>query len=82
MRKATRSALQELDLTIQRGEFIALLAFRLGQIDGAQLHRRLAAIERRRHLADDKCIDVLPPEKRGFGMVFQNYAVSAYERAR
>ena len=46
------NALDELTLTIKRGEFIALLGtVGLRQVDGAQLHRRTAAAVRRQHLA-------------------------------
>ena len=70
------NALDELTLTVKRGEFIALLGpsgcgkstalnciAGLMQLSGGTIH------------LDDTRIDTLPPEKRGFGMVFQNYAL-------
>ncbi len=45
------------------------------QVDGAQLHRGTAAALGGSIKLDDLRIDVLPPEERGFGMVFQNYAL-------
>src|SRR5437762_8010211 len=70
------NALDELTLTVRRGEFIALLGpsgcgkstalnciAGLMQLSGGTIH------------LDDTRIDTLPPEKRGFGMVFQNYAL-------
>jgi putative spermidine/putrescine transport system ATP-binding protein len=70
------AALQSLTLTIQRGEFIALLgpsgcgkSTALNCISGL-----LGLSEGSIHL-DEVRIDTLPPEARGFGMVFQNYAL-------
>ena len=70
------NALDELTLTVKRGEFIALLGpsgcgkstalnciAGLMQLSGGTIH------------LDDTRIDTLPPEKRGFDMVFQNYAL-------
>jgi len=70
------NALDELTLTVKRGEFIALLGpsgcgkstalnciAGLMQLSGGTIH------------LDETRIDTLPPEKRGFGMVFQNYAL-------
>jgi putative spermidine/putrescine transport system ATP-binding protein len=70
------NALDELTITVRRGEFIALLGpsgcgkstalnciAGLMQLSGGSIH------------LDDLRIDTLPPEKRGFGMVFQNYAL-------
>ena len=86
-RFAGKDALVGLDLTIEAGEFIALLGpsgcgkstalncmagllpLTAGAIwqDGAQGEQR---------------IDTLPPEKRGFGMVFQSYALFPHMSVR
>ncbi|HTJ67396.1 MAG TPA: ABC transporter ATP-binding protein [Actinospica sp.] len=70
------TALHPLDLTIRGGEFIALLGpsgcgktTALNSIAGL-LPLTAGSIE-----LDGRRIDTLPPEKRGFGMVFQNYAL-------
>ena len=48
----------------------------LRQVDGAELPGRPApAHARRRSCIDGRRIDTLPPEQRGFGMVFQTYAL-------
>ena len=69
-------ALHPLDLTIRGGEFIALLGpsgcgktTALNSIAGL-LPLTAGSIE-----LDGRRIDTLPPERRGFGMVFQNYAL-------
>ena len=69
-------ALHPLDLTVRGGEFIALLGpsgcgktTALSSIAGL-LPLTAGSIE-----LDGRRIDTLPPEKRGFGMVFQNYAL-------
>ena len=54
----------------------------LRQVDRAELHRRAAAADRRRHLAGRQRIDPLRPEERGFGMVFQNYALFPHMTVR
>jgi putative spermidine/putrescine transport system ATP-binding protein len=70
------TALHPFDLTIRGGEFIALLGpsgcgktTALNSIAGL-LPLTAGSIE-----LDGRRIDTLPPEKRGFGMVFQNYAL-------
>ena len=45
------------------------------EVDRAQLHRGLMQLSGGSIWLDDMRIDTLPPEKRGFGMVFQNYAL-------
>ena len=69
-------ALHPLDLTVRGGEFIALLGpsgcgktTALSSIAGL-LPLTAGSIE-----LDGRRIDTLPPERRGFGMVFQNYAL-------
>jgi len=70
------SALQGLDLNIRRGEFIALLGpSGCGKSTALNCIAGLQPLSGGGIWLDDKRIDVLPPEKRGFGMVFQNYAL-------
>jgi putative spermidine/putrescine transport system ATP-binding protein len=70
------AALQGLDLNIQRGEFIALLGpSGCGKSTALNCIAGLQPLSGGGIWLDDKRIDVLPPEKRGFGMVFQNYAL-------
>ena len=70
------NALDELSITVKRGEFICLLG-----PSGCGKSTALNCIAGRMQLSggsiwlDDTRIDTLPPEKRGFGMVFQNYAL-------
>jgi putative spermidine/putrescine transport system ATP-binding protein len=70
------SALQGLDLDIQRGEFIALLGpSGCGKSTALNCIAGLQPLTGGGIWLDKQRIDVLPPEKRGFGMVFQNYAL-------
>jgi putative spermidine/putrescine transport system ATP-binding protein len=70
------NALDELTLTIRRGEFIALLGpSGCGKSTALNCIAGLLSLSGGGIWLDDKRIDVLPPEKRGFGMVFQNYAL-------
>ncbi len=70
------AALQGLDLNIERGEFIALLGpSGCGKTTALNCIAGLQPLSGGGIWLDDKRIDVLPPEKRGFGMVFQNYAL-------
>jgi putative spermidine/putrescine transport system ATP-binding protein len=70
------AALQGLDLNNRRGEFIALLGpSGCGKSTALNCIAGLQPLSGGGIWLDDKRIDVLPPEKRGFGMVFQNYAL-------
>ena len=70
------AALKGLDLHVQRGEFIALLGpSGCGKSTALNCIAGLNALSGGGIWLDDTRIDVLPPEKRGFGMVFQNYAL-------
>ncbi len=70
------AALTDLDLELARGEFVALLG-----PSGCGKSTALACLAGLQPLTtgsiwrDDKRIDSLPADKRGFGMVFQNYAL-------
>src|SRR5258706_7166589 len=70
------AALNELTLTIQRGEFIALLGpSGCGKSTALNCIAGLMQLSGGSIWLDETRIDTLPPEKRGFGMVFQNYAL-------
>jgi len=70
------AALNELTLTIRRGEFIALLGpSGCGKSTALNCIAGLLPLSGGSIHLDDIRIDTLPPERRGFGMVFQNYAL-------
>jgi putative spermidine/putrescine transport system ATP-binding protein len=69
-------ALEEMDLQIQGGEFIALLGpSGCGKTTALNCLAGLVPLTAGAIHMDERRIDHLPPEKRGFGMVFQNYAL-------
>jgi putative spermidine/putrescine transport system ATP-binding protein len=69
-------ALSGLDLTIGQGEFIALLGpSGCGKSTALNCLAGLLPLTTGSIWQDDRRIDTLPPERRGFGMVFQNYAL-------
>ncbi|HEY1329653.1 MAG TPA: ABC transporter ATP-binding protein [Casimicrobiaceae bacterium] len=70
------NALDELTLTVRRGEFIALLGpSGCGKSTALNCIAGLLALSDGAIHLDEQRIDTLPPERRGFGMVFQNYAL-------
>src|SRR5436853_2284383 len=70
------AALHELTLTIGRGEFICLLGpSGCGKTTALNCIAGLLPVTGGTISLDEQRIDLLPPEKRGFGMVFQNYAL-------
>src|SRR5678815_1963893 len=70
------NALSELTMTIKRGEFIALLGpSGCGKSTALNCIAGLLQLSDGSIWLDDLRIDTLPPEQRGFGMVFQNYAL-------
>lgn len=70
------NALDELSMTIRRGEFVALLGpSGCGKSTALNCIAGLLALSGGAIRLDELRIDPLPPEKRGFGMVFQNYAL-------
>ena len=72
----TFNALQEVSLSIRKGEFIALLGpSGCGKSTALNCIAGLLATTGGGIYIDDKRIDQLKPEDRGFGMVFQNYAL-------
>lgn len=73
---AAFAALNELAITIQRGEFIALLGpSGCGKSTALNCIAGLLPLSSGSIWLDQTRIDTLPPERRGFGMVFQNYAL-------
>src|SRR6187455_803346 len=70
------AALHELTLTIGRGEFICLLGpSGCGKTTALNCIAGLLPVTGGTISLDEQRIDLLPPERRGFGMVFQNYAL-------
>ncbi|MCC6197253.1 MAG: ABC transporter ATP-binding protein [Burkholderiales bacterium] len=70
------NALDEMTLTVRRGEFIALLGpSGCGKSTALNCIAGLLDLSGGGIWLDELRIDTLPPERRGFGMVFQNYAL-------
>lgn len=77
------NALQDVTLTIRKGEFIALLGpSGCGKSTALNCIAGLLATTGGSIYLDDKRIDQLKPEDRGFGMVFQNYALFPHMTVR
>jgi putative spermidine/putrescine transport system ATP-binding protein len=75
-RFAGHAALADLNLEINRGEFIALLGpSGCGKSTALNCLAGLLPLSAGSIWLDDRRLDTLPPERRGFGMVFQNYAL-------
>jgi putative spermidine/putrescine transport system ATP-binding protein len=69
-------ALDDLDVTIKGGEFVALLGpSGCGKSTALNCLAGLLPLSGGAVWLDGRRIDGLPPERRGFGMVFQNYAL-------
>ncbi|MFB6783554.1 ABC transporter ATP-binding protein [Streptomyces sp. NPDC056352] len=78
-----QNALSGLDLSIRAGEFIALLGpSGCGKSTALNCLAGLLPLTAGSIWQDGRRIDVLPPEKRGFGMVFQNYALFPHMSVR
>jgi putative spermidine/putrescine transport system ATP-binding protein len=72
----TLNAVKDVSLTIQKGEFIALLGpSGCGKSTTLNLIAGLLPATGGGIWLDERRIDRLRPEERGFGMVFQNYAL-------
>jgi putative spermidine/putrescine transport system ATP-binding protein len=70
------NALKDISLTIRRGEFIALLGpSGCGKSTALNCLAGLLPLTAGSIWLDQTRIDHLKPEERGFGMVFQNYAL-------
>jgi putative spermidine/putrescine transport system ATP-binding protein len=77
------TALDGLSLTIPRGEFVALLGpSGCGKSTALNCIAGLLALSSGSIFLDARRIDVLRPEERGFGMVFQNYALFPHMSVR
>src|SRR5207302_3546138 len=77
------AALHEMTLTIRRGEFICLLGpSGCGKTTALNCIAGLLPVTGGPISLDQRRIDLLPPEKRGFGMVFQNYALFPHMTVR
>ncbi|MBN1171323.1 MAG: ABC transporter ATP-binding protein [Micromonosporaceae bacterium] len=70
------AALSGVSLTIEQGEFIALLGpSGCGKSTALNCIAGLLPLSEGSIWLDDSRLDTLPPQRRGFGMVFQNYAL-------
>jgi putative spermidine/putrescine transport system ATP-binding protein len=77
------TALKEVNLTIQQGEFIALLGpSGCGKSTTLNILAGLLPATGGGIWLDERRIDNLRPEERGFGMVFQNYALFPHMTVR
>ena len=77
------NALRDLDLTIRGGEFVALLGpSGCGKSTALNCIAGLLPLTGGSIWTDDRRIDVLAPEQRGFGMVFQSYALFPHMSVR
>jgi putative spermidine/putrescine transport system ATP-binding protein len=76
-------ALHDVSLTVQRGEFIALLGpSGCGKSTALNCLAGLLSLTAGSIWLDERRIDSLDPEDRGFGMVFQNYALFPHMSVR
>jgi putative spermidine/putrescine transport system ATP-binding protein len=76
-------ALAGLTMTVGRGEFITLLGpSGCGKSTALNCIAGLLSLTAGSIWLDDRRIDVLRPEQRGFGMVFQNYALFPHMSVR
>jgi putative spermidine/putrescine transport system ATP-binding protein len=79
----TVNALRDVNLTIRQGEFIALLGpSGCGKSTTLNIVAGLLPATGGGIWLDEKRIDPLRPEERGFGMVFQNYALFPHMTVR
>ncbi|MFF1609431.1 ABC transporter ATP-binding protein [Amycolatopsis sp. NPDC058278] len=79
----TANALRGLDLAITRGEFVALLGpSGCGKSTALNCLAGLLPLTEGSIWLDDTRIDGQPPEQRGFGMVFQSYALFPHMSVR
>src|SRR5579871_1777418 len=77
------NALKGINLTVQRGEFIALLGpSGCGKSTALNCLAGLLTLSAGSIWLDKTRIDELKPEQRGFGMVFQNYALFPHMSVR
>jgi putative spermidine/putrescine transport system ATP-binding protein len=77
------NALKQVSLTVRRGEFIALLGpSGCGKSTALNCLAGLLTLTSGAIWLDETRIDHLKPEARGFGMVFQNYALFPHMTVR
>jgi putative spermidine/putrescine transport system ATP-binding protein len=77
------AALDRFDLTIRAGEFVALLGpSGCGKSTALNCVAGLVTLTHGSIWLDERRIDPLPPEQRGFGMVFQSYALFPHMSVR
>jgi putative spermidine/putrescine transport system ATP-binding protein len=77
------NALKDISLSVGRGEFIALLGpSGCGKSTALNCLAGLLPLTGGSIWLDEKRIDTLGPEDRGFGMVFQNYALFPHMTVR
>jgi putative spermidine/putrescine transport system ATP-binding protein len=82
-RYGTYNALDDLSLSIKGTEFIALLGpSGCGKSTALNCLAGLLPLTAGSIHLDDRRIDTVQPEKRGFGMVFQNYALFPHMSVR
>jgi len=82
-RFGAQDALAGLDLTIEAGEFVALLGpSGCGKTTALNCIAGLLPLTGGAIWQDSTRVDLLPPEKRGFGMVFQSYALFPHLNVR
>jgi putative spermidine/putrescine transport system ATP-binding protein len=82
-RFGTLNALKDIVLTVTRGEFIALLGpSGCGKSTALNCIAGLLDLTGGSIWLDERRIDQLGPERRGFGMVFQNYALFPHMTVR
>jgi putative spermidine/putrescine transport system ATP-binding protein len=76
-------ALSSMNLSIKAGEFVSLLGpSGCGKSTALNCLSGLLPLTAGEIWLDDRRIDTLPPERRGFGMVFQNYALFPHMSAK
>ena len=76
-------ALRDVTLTVQRGEFVALLGpSGCGKSTALNCIAGLLQVTGGAIWLDEQRLDALGPEDRGFGMVFQNYALFPHMTVR
>ncbi|KAB0265186.1 ABC transporter ATP-binding protein [Microvirga brassicacearum] len=79
----TLNALRDVSLTIKRGEFVALLGpSGCGKSTTLNCIAGLLPVTGGSIWLDKSRVDTLKPEERGFGMVFQNYALFPHLNVR
>jgi len=76
-------ALRDVNLTVRRGEFVALLGpSGCGKSTALNCIAGLLELTDGTIWLDDRRLDQIGPEDRGFGMVFQNYALFPHMTVR